>query len=374
MMDDMRESMRLRVTLLTLVFWLAGTSAAEDSWTVDRLQDELGVRAGWTVASELPAWSSKPTVLVSLEKPYAAGLAEAVPGLDVIEVSSVSEAMLHAPRANVILGMCDLELLEAAPNLAWVFVFHAGVEGCPLTERLARGDVVVTNFQKLASPAIAEHAIAMMLGLGRGLPRFVKAMPTGEWRRDLASEPGMQVVAGRTILVAGLGGIGRQVARRAKALGMQVLATRNSSREGPAYVDYVGLPHELPELVKRADVVVNSLPLTGATKGLFNTALFADFKEGAYFINVGRGGTVDTEAMHEALTSSRLAGAGLDVTDPEPLPADHPLWQMPNVIITPHISAGGFDREWLRFVIVENLRRYMAGETLLNEVDPARGY
>ncbi len=370
----MSKNMKLTLSVLTVIFWLASASAADDGWTVERLQDELGVQTGWTVASELPAWSSNPTVLVSLEKPYAAGLNEAVPGIDVIEVSSVSEAMLHAPRANVILGMCDAELLEAAPNLSWVFVFHAGVESCPLTERLARRDVMVTNFQKLASPAIGEHAIAMMLALGRGLPRFKQAMPAGAWRRDLASEPGMQVVAGRTILVAGLGGIGQQVARRAKALGMQVLATRNSSREGPTYVDYVGLPHELPELVERADVVVNALPLTGATKGLFDAALFADFKEGAYLINIGRGGTIVTDDLHEALTSGRLAGAGLDVTDPEPLPPDHPLWQMPNVIITPHISARGFDREWLRFIIEENLRRYVAGETLLNEVDPARGY
>lgn len=370
----MSDNTKRKASLLTIIFWLASAAAADDGWTVERLQDELGVQTGWTVTSELPAWSFNPTVLVSQERTYAAGLAESVPGIEVIEVSSVSEAMLHAPRANVILGMCDSELLEAAPNLSWVFVFHAGVERCPLTERLARGDVVVTNFQKLASPAIGEHAIAMMLALGRGLPRFKQAMPAGEWRRDLASKPGMQIAAGRTILIAGLGGIGRQVARRAKALGMQVLATRNSSREGPTYVDYVGLSHELPELVKRADVVVNSLPLTGATKGLFDATLFADFKKGAYFINIGRGGTIVTDALHEALTSGRLAGAGLDVTDPEPLPPDHPLWQMPNVIITPHISAGGFDREWLRFIIEENLRRYVAGEALLNEVDPARGY
>ena len=365
---------KARAALLMMVCWLSCASAADDDWTVERLMDELGVETGWTVASELPAWSANPTVLVSMEKTYAAGLGDVVPGAKVIEVSSVSEAMLHAPRANVIFGFCDAKLLEAAPDLAWVFVFHAGVEGCPLTDRLERGDVVVTNFQKLASPAIAEHAIAMMLGLGRGLPRFKQAMPAGEWRRDLASEPGMQVVAGRTILVAGLGGIGRQVARRAKALGMQVLATRNSSREGPTYVDYVGLSHELPELVKRADVVVNSLPLTEATKHLFDAALFADFKEGAYFINIGRGGTIVTDALHEALTSGHLAGAGLDVTDPEPLPPDHPMWQMSNVIITPHVSAGGFDREWLRFVIEENLRRYVAGDTLLNQVDPTRGY
>jgi phosphoglycerate dehydrogenase-like enzyme len=370
----MSKNTTLKVSVLTVLFWLASASASDDGWTVERLQDELNVQTGWTVTSELPAWSSNPTVLVSQEKPYAAGLSEAVSGINVIEVSSVSEAMLQAPRANVILGMCDRELLEAATDLSWVFVFHAGVESCPLTERMERGDVVVTNFQKLASPAISEHAIAMILGLSRGLPRFKQAMPDGAWRRDLASEPGLQVVAGKTILVAGLGGIGSQVARRAKALGMHVLATRNSSREGPTYVDYVGLAHELPELVQRADVVVNALPLTRETTGLFDEAMFANFKEGAYFINIGRGGTVVTDKLHEALTSGRLAGAGLDVTDPEPLPPNHPLWQLPNVIITPHISARGFDRAVLRFVIVENLRRYIAGETLLNEVDPARGY
>lgn len=370
----MNAKMKLKATLITTVLWLASASAASDDFTVEHVMDELGVRVGWTIAGDLPAWSVSPTVLINSGRPYAAGLVDAVPGVNLIEVSSVSEAMRHAPQANAILGFCDEELLEAAPNLSWVFVFHAGVEGCPLGALQERGGIVVTNFQKLASPAIGEHAIAMMLALGRGLPRFKQAMPTGEWRRDLASEPGMQVAAGKTILVAGLGGIGRQTALRAKALGMEVLATRNSSREGPDYVDYVGLSNELPELVKRADVVVNSLPLTEATTDLFDAAMFANFKEGAYLINVGRGGTIVTEALVEALASGRIAGAGLDVTDPEPLPSDHALWQLPNVIITPHVSARGFDREVLRFVIIENLRRYTAGEALLNEVDPARGY
>ncbi len=361
-------------TILATFVWLAGSSAAEDTWTSEQLQEELGVRSGWTITRNLPGWSAQPTILVSMEKPYAKGLAKALSGARIIEASSVEEALPHAPRANAIFGFCDASLLESAPNLAWVFVFHAGVEACPLTEHLSSGDVVVTNFQKLASPAIAEHAIAMMLSLSRALPRFKQAMPAGEWRRDLAAQPGMQVIAGRTVLVAGLGGIGSQVARRAKALGMSVLATRNSSREGPDYVDYVGLSSELPELVRQADVVINALPLTEQTEGLFDSAMFANIKEGAYFVNVGRGGTVITDALHDALMGGRLAGAGLDVTDPEPLPPGHPLWKMPNVIITPHISARGFDREWLRFIIEENFRRFVAGETLLNEVDPSRGY
>lgn len=371
---SMKNKLKFRATLLAIVVLFSGTALADEAFTVERLMSELGVRAGSTISGELPAWSAEPVVLLWAGKSYATGLNDVAPGVEVIEVSSISEALQHAPRANALFGFCDAEVLEAAPKLAWVFVFHAGVEGCPLSALAERGDVVVTNFQKLASPAIGEHAIGMMLALGRGLPRFKEAMPAGEWRRDLASDSSMQVATGKTILVAGLGGIGRQVAVRANALGMQVLATRNSSREGPDYVDYVGLSSELPDLVQRADVVVNALPLTDATKGLFDAAMLANFKEGAYLINIGRGGTIVTDALVDALESGQIAGAGLDVTDPEPLPPDHPLWQMSNVIITPHIAARGFDREVLRFIIEENLRRYVAGETLLNEVNPARGY
>lgn len=365
---------KLNAAILTTVFWLSGASAGDDAWTADRLMSDLGIRDGWTEARDVPAWSATPTVIVSSGRSFAAELENNVPGIRVIQVSDVGEAMGYAQQANVFLGFCEKELLQAAPNLAWVFVFSAGVEKCLPNDAFANGDVLVTNFQKMGSPAIGEHAIAMMLALGRGLPRFGKVMQSGEWRRDLTSAPGMQIVEGKTILIAGLGGIGQQTARRAKALGMQVLATRNSSREAPDYVDYVGLAHELPELVKRADVVVNSLPLTDATTGLFDAALLDDFKPGAYFINVGRGATVVTEALQSALASGHIAGAGLDVTEPEPLPQDHPLWQMPNVIITPHISSRGFDRESLRALVEENLRRYVAGEVLLNQVDPGRGY
>jgi phosphoglycerate dehydrogenase-like enzyme len=155
---------------------------------------------------------------------------------------------------------------------------------------------------------------------------------------------------------------------------MRVMATRNSSREGPSFVDYVGLSDELGELAGQADIIVNALPLTSATRGLFDAGLFARVKPGAYFINVGRGGTVVTDALVSALESGRLAGAGLDVTDPEPLPTEHPLWQMTNVIITPHVAWAGFDRRFLGMLMRENIRRYLAGDALLNVVDPERGY
>jgi phosphoglycerate dehydrogenase-like enzyme len=185
----------------------------------------------------------------------------------------------------------------------------------------------------------------------------------------------MQVIAGKTALVVGLGGIGTEFARRAHALGMKVTATRNSGRGGPEFVSYVGRPDELLTLAKDADVIFNAVPLTPATTDLFDARFFAVLKPTAYVLNVGRGKSIVTSALIEALASGKLAGAGLDVTEPEPLPPDHPLWKAPNVIITPHVSARSdvpSEKAWA--VVYENIRRYAAGERLLSVVDPARGY
>ena len=177
------------------------------------------------------------------------------------------------------------------------------------------------------------------------------------------------------MLVVGLGGIGTEVAKRAHALGMTVLATRNSGTDGPDYVAEVGLPDKLLSFAARADVIVSTLPLTPETKGLMNEAFFDAAKRGALFIHVGRGGTVVTGDLVAALKDGRLGGAGLDVTDPEPLPPDHPLWSSPNVIITPHVAAGLEGDEVPRWILArENLRRYAAGGKLLSEVDLKKGY
>ena len=214
----------------------------------------------------------------------------------------------------------------------------------------------------------------MMLALARQLPTFAKRMGEGEWNRGSTVVSAMTPIAGKTLLVVGLGGIGTAAALRGAALGMRVIATRNSSREGPDYVDYVGLSSELLQLAGEADVIINALPLTATTRGLLDEEFFAATRKGAFFINVGRGGTVDTQALTDALTSGYLGGAGLDVTDPEPLPADHPLWQLENVIITPHVASRGEEDDRYLALVKENLRRYAAGERLLNVVDPERGY
>jgi phosphoglycerate dehydrogenase-like enzyme len=185
----------------------------------------------------------------------------------------------------------------------------------------------------------------------------------------------MRELTGRTVLVVGLGGIGTEVARRAHGIGMRVIATRNSSREGPDFVAKVGLSDELLALAAEADVVVNATPLTPATTGIFNHAFFSAMKPGGYFINIARGRSVITDDLVSALRSKQLAGAGLDVTEPEPLPKDSPLWQMNNVIITPHVaSTSGVQRDRYVILVTENLRRYVAGEPLLNVVDIERGY
>jgi phosphoglycerate dehydrogenase-like enzyme len=156
---------------------------------------------------------------------------------------------------------------------------------------------------------------------------------------------------------------------------MRVLATRRSSREGPDFVDRVGLPDELPELAAQADFIVNTAPLTDDTRHLFGKKFFAEAKRGAFFINVGRGGSVVQADLVAALRTGQIAGAGLDVTEPEPLPADSPLWKMPNVILTPHVAAASdLGREAGIAIVTENLRRYVAGERMLSVVDVDRGY
>jgi phosphoglycerate dehydrogenase-like enzyme len=224
---------------------------------------------------------------------------------------------------------------------------------------------------------MAEHAIALMLALARGLPHFGIEQAAGAWKLGLRELGDLHLleVEGKTMLVVGLGGIGTDVAKRAAGLGMRVQATRNSRREGPEYVEYVGLADEYVALAANADVIVNATPLTPQTRGMFDAAFFAAMKDSAFFINIGRGESVVTEDLVAALRAGAIAGAGLDVTDPEPLPPDHPLWSMTNVIVTPHIATSSDFRDQRTVTLVgENLRRYMRGDRVLSVVDLELGY
>jgi phosphoglycerate dehydrogenase-like enzyme len=224
---------------------------------------------------------------------------------------------------------------------------------------------------------MAEHALALLLSLARALPVYAVEQNAGAFTRGFRETRGERPIEmeGKTLLVIGLGGIGTEVAKRAHGLGLHVIATRNSRREGPAYVEYVGLAAEYRSLAARADVVVNATPLTLQTRGMFDAEFFTAMKDDAFFINIGRGESVVTAALTAALQAGSIGGAGLDVTDPEPLPPGHPLWSMSNVIITPHIATSSdFRSDRTVTLVVENVRRYLRGDKMLSVVDLAAGY
>jgi len=337
---------------------------------------DLGLVAAPRPAREDPRWRPPARIVVRAESPaILAALAPLAPGVELVPARDAAAARAAIPGADALIGFCDHDILAAADRLRWVQLFSAGSEGCVGAPAVREGRVILTNMQRISSPEIAEHVLALLLGLTRGLHVYGPAQQAGRWDDEALPRERTWELGGRTLLVVGLGGIGSQVARRAKALGMRVVATRASGGPPPPGVDRVAPPGELLALAAGADAVVNTAPLTPDTTGLFDAKFFAAMKPTAFFINVGRGRSVVTADLVDALRAGRIAAAGLDVVEPEPLPPGHPLWTLPNVIITPHVAAGS-DKVFGRVLLMaqENLRRWVAGEPLLSVVDPARGY
>jgi phosphoglycerate dehydrogenase-like enzyme len=371
----------LGVLFSALVFSTAVWSAGPDAATAKLIQ-ELGLEQSPEPVRGMAYWEKPRRIVVVMEarqresRPDAVAWLQQVAGdAEVVVAPSRKEAAKLLDGADVLLGYCTDETLKNGRDLRYILNYSAGVDKCTSSPLIRERDLLVTNMQRIYGPGIAEHTIGMMYMLTRKLHVFHDRQREQKWDRSAVKRTEMWELQGRTLLVVGLGGIGTEIARRANALGMRVIATRNSSREGPDFVAYVGLSDELAELAGQADVVVNATPLTPATTGLFDGKFFAKMKPGAYFINVGRGKSVVTGDLIEALNSGHLGGAALDVQDPEPLPAGHPLWSARNIVITPHISAGSdaqMERFWL--LVRENLRRYTQGERMLNVVDIERGY
>ena len=372
-----RISHRCLIVLVAALVCLPGTPSASEAPDsgIGQLIERLGLRSADEPVRERPGWKKPKTVVVRGDAGHVATLEPFAPGVELVAAPTLDDAVSAAATADAVIGFCDESLLAAGPGIRWLQLPYAGAERCVAIPAIAERNILVTNAQRVYGPEIAEHVLAMMLSLTRGLHRYAEAQARGVWERGLVPEELLWELEGKTLLVVGLGGIGTEVARLGHAMGMRVTATRNSSRSGPEFVAYVGLADELDKLTAEADVVVNATPLTPATRGLFDKAFFANMKDTAYFINVGRGASVVTADLISALNDGGIAGAGLDVTDPEPLPEGHPLWDAANVIITPHISAGSDLRSArLWRVISENLRRYTAGEPMLSVVDVSRGY
>lgn len=369
----------LKQILTAAAILATGTAlAAEPPADVTALVKELRLQEDSIPARERKGWRPpKKIVVLGNAQPYAA----VAPGAQVVGVRSAAEAAAAAADADILIGMaanrgvCEPEILDAAKELRWVLALTAGIERCVAVPSLRDRGIVVTNMRGVESDVIAEHAIALAMALARGIDTFVLAQSKSQWSWSQAATTQMQTLKGKTLLVVGLGAIGTEIASRGHALGMKVIATRNSGRTGPEFVSYVGLSDELLPLSRTADVIINAAPLTRETTGIFDAKFFAGLKSHALFVNIARGGSVVTKDLIAALTEGRIAGAGLDVTDPEPLPPDHPLWRAPNLIITPHV-AGNSDlpSDQRTLLAVENLRRYVAGEKLLSVADLKREY
>lgn len=279
-----------------------------------------------------------------------------------------------AAADGVIGWRLEPEMLEAAPRLRWLHVGGAGVERYDLGAIAARG-IVMTNASGVSAPNMAEHALGMMIALTRRFPTLMRAQAARRWR-DTDTHREVGELLGQTVLVVGVGDIGQEVARRAAAFGMRVHGVRRrGDAPPPEGFARVFSTTELAEALAGADHVVVTLPHTPQTRGLFDPEAFAAMKPGAMIYNVGRGPVIDTAALVAALESGHLGGAGLDVTDPEPLPEDSPLWEMENVLITAHTS-GATPRYWDRqeALVAETIRRIQQGERPPTLVDLAAGY
>jgi phosphoglycerate dehydrogenase-like enzyme len=333
---------------------------------------ELGLLEGDRPAREHAGWRAPKTILLTSGAPAAADLQASAPDVSFIAVNDPAASGTDLGDIDAIIGGCSPELLARAPRVRWLQSMTAGVDQCVGASVVTERGLLLTNMQRVEAAEIAEHGIALALALARNLETYVANQARGDWNRR--SGP-MRTLRGKTMLVVGLGGVGTEVARRGHALAMKVTATRATGRTGPEFVSYVGLPDELLTLAKDADLIINTSPLTPATTQLFDARFFAVLKPSAYFVNIGRGRSVVTEALVAALKEQRLAGAALDVVEPEPLPPGHPLWRTPNVIITPHAASSADPTGATKLVIVrENLRRYVAGERMLSVVQLERGY
>lgn len=338
---------------------------------------DLGLQEDHKPACEYPQWRSPQIVAVMGATPERIRwLQSAAPNSKLISQPWGEAPSNDTLAADCLIGWCTQAFAVRARNLRWVHLNAAGVEEVLDLPGLRDRDLLVTNLQRVSGPVIAQHAFGLILCLCRSLPEHLRNQKKRKWLPQAVSSSQLHALDGKTMLVVGLGGIGSSMARVAHGLGMRVVAIRRSSTITTLeFVDQVGRPDELVSLAAYADVIVNCLPLTHATRGLFDANFFSSVKRGALFVNVGRGASVVTDDLADALHRGQLGGAALDVTDPEPLPKSHPLWRMPNVVITPHIAGRSSDtdrREWL--VARENLRRYAAGEYMLSVVDRSRGY
>jgi phosphoglycerate dehydrogenase-like enzyme len=298
---------------------------------------------------------------------WVAEIAAVAPQLEVIVAADAAEAQAAIREADAFYGSITPNLLAAAQRLRWIQAPRIGLEHT-IFPALAQSDVVMTNMRGIYSDVIADHVMGYVLSFARGFHTYVRQQLDHSWRRDVP----VIHLADATLGIIGLGGIGIEVAHRAAAFGMRVVAVDPRRREAPDTVAALWRPERLDDLLACADFCVICAPHTPETAKMIGAAQLRRMKRTAYLINIGRGIIVDLSALTAALQEGVIAGAGLDVFEVEPLPADHPLWALPNVIITSHSAyraAGGHIESRRLQTLLDNVRRFADGKPLRNVVD-----
>jgi len=295
-------------------------------------------------------------------------------GENTVVFPASSEELAEAADTDVevIFGSCSEEMLPRLPNLKWIQANSAGMDAF-LNPALRESNIMVTNAAGLYGPNVADQGFALLLALTRGIHHFARRQDNHNWDRDIPTP--IVELPGCTIGIVGMGGIGGFMASRAKGFDTYVIAVDAYRTDKPEHVDELMPINQLNELMRRSDVVMIACPLTNETQELINAGNLALMKPTAYFINVARGPIVDQNALTDVLRQGKIAGAGLDVTEIEPLEKDSPLWDMENVIISPHV-AGVSQRRLPRLVefFCGNLKKYMADEPLDKVVHKDRGF
>jgi phosphoglycerate dehydrogenase-like enzyme len=297
-----------------------------------------------------------------------------LPGMQIVTVNSPEELATEIVDADVLYGFPTADLLRAGKALRWIQSPSAGVNYLQNLTELVENEIVLTNTRGAHGPSIGEHTFALLFALTRHIPESIEAQRKHYWARPELYRTSREM-RGLTMGIIGFGAIGRAVAQRAKGFDMDVLAVDPHPEPGAPFVVETWGMERLPDLLEQSDVVVVAAPLTAESYHLLDAAALARMKPDAYLIVVSRGGIVDEEALADALQEGRLAGAGLDVTEVEPLSSESRLWDAPNIVITPHTAGDSSEKERRCVEILrENLIRFAHGETLLNVVDKRRGY
>lgn len=305
---------------------------------------------------------------------WAEALARAAPQLEVRVAPDRASALALLPQADAAFGTLDAQMLAQAGRLTWLQAPQAAPPAGYFSPELIAHPVQVTNFRGIYNDHVAIHAVAMLLALARGLPRYLRQQTRGEWLRHLADEDVLHLPESR-VLVIGVGGIGAEIGRMVAAFGATVIGIDPRRTEPAAGIGAIYRPEELDRLLPSVDAVVMTLPHTPQSEGMIDARRLALMQPHALLVNIGRGATVRLAALADALRHERLGGAALDVFEEEPLPADHPLWREPRALLTPHVAVvGPYIVQRRLEVLCDNARRFAAGEPLRNVVDKALWY